>query len=642
MTSGLVKYELRFIILLLKRIMIVVGIYQLARIYFFVTNSQIFSDVSFFDFIKCSLVGLQFDLNAIVSTNIIFILLHILPFQIRSNRYYQLVCKILFYFVNSLAFVVMISDAEYYKFTRRHATVELADFMDEFLPLLSSYLVSYWFIVPIFIFFIFLIEYLYRRTNSSIKNVQDKIIDGRSKLIQVFLFLMACGFCFIAIRGSFSKYSLSPSVAGRYVKPTEAPIVINTPFSIIYSLFHKKLTPVSYFTDGELKDQFQYIKYPSDSSYQNSTGHQPTNIMIIVMESFSAEYTFLYGKENSATPFLDSLAKRSMYFTRMYANATRSVDGIPAIVAGIPAKMDESFISSVYQSNNYMGLPAYLTKKGYSSSFFHGGENGTFNLDLFSYNAGFQNYYGLNEFNGSKSDISHWGVDDEPFFLFTANKMNEMKPPFISLFFSLSSHHPYAVPASYSKSHPQNTNEVLNSVQYADYSLKVFFDRVKNEEWYKNTLFVITADHCGPALNSLSEEKINRLHIPLVLFHPTDTFFNGKIDYPVQQIDILPTILDYLHFNEPYVSFGTSVFNKQTHYTYTNFAGKHYVTDHTHLLELYNEKAVGLFRFKSDYSYEDLVLEQNADIGTQLELKHKAFMQVYTNALIQNKMVYQQ
>lgn len=633
-----VQTELKYIVSLSKKLVLVFVLYQLARLYFFITNYNLFHEESVADILRGFIVAFIFDANAIVYTNMVFIFLQIMPIPIRSARWYQIICKILFYAVNPLMLIIMISDAEYFRFTHRHATFELVSFMDEFIPLIPAYLISYWFVLPIFVLLIMMIEYFYRKTGLAYKSIEPMKLYSTHMLVQVLIFILAGGLGFLAVRGGFQKYPISPIVAGKYVTPSLVPLVINTPFNIIYSYFHKGLEPVNYFREDQLETYFPFVKQPADNSVHSTSVKQ--NVMIIVMESFSAEYTFLYPGHPSSTPFLDSISQRSMYFTQMYANGLRSVDGIPAITAGIPANMDESFLSSVYQTNNFLGLPAYLKDMGYSSSFFHGGENGTFNLDNFAFSAGFQKYYGLNEYNGSTSDLSHWGVYDEPFFKFCANKLQKVRQPFISVFFSLSSHHPYKVPENYSKNYPQNENEVLNSVQYADYSLKRFFESVKSEPWFNNTLFIITADHCGPAIYPGSVDKIYRMHVPLVFYHPVDTFFHGRIDNPAQHVDILPTILDYLNYSKPYKSYGSGLFRNGPHYVNLYSGGINYITDGKFLLETFQGKSTGLFKLNSEHKFSTNLLEDSLSIRNMLELKSRAFYQTYINSLINNNMVY--
>lgn len=638
-----VKNELHYSAVLVKRILIILFIYSMGRLYFFIANKSIIPEFDFQSFLYCSFYGIRFDLCAIAYTNALFIFLHAIPFSFRDRKFYQAICKVLFYLVNGIALLVMIGDAEYYRFSLRHGTIELWDFMKDFIPLIPAYLVDFWYFIPIVILIFIITEFLYRRTKRTSAGVSKKsygafLAGKRNFFIQLVLFMVIGGLTFLAMRGGLQKYPISPVVAGRYVAPPLVPLVINTPFNIISSITHKEVEPIHYFDEKELAENFTYLKQPASDTAMPYYKGTRDNIVIIIMESFSAEYTFLDGPEKSATPFLDSLAQQSMYFTSMYSNGTRSIDGMPAILARIPANMPESFLFSIYQANYYKGLPAHLKELGYSSAYFHGGHNGTFNLDNFSYTAGFEKYYGMNEYHGKNEDESHWGIYDEPFFLFTANKISQMDTPFVASFFSLSSHHPYTVPANYVKTHSQNKNEVLNAIQYADYSLGVFFEKIKTQKWFKNTLFIITADHCGPHVGKKAHLRINRMRVPLILYHPTDTFFKGKNTQVTQQIDIHPTILDFLKYPKGYKSFGTGIYRKGEHFANLYLAGYEYITDGKYVLEIFDEKVTGLFELKNNLAFDENILGSNPDLKNKLENKSKAFKQTYINALIENKM----
>jgi phosphoglycerol transferase MdoB-like AlkP superfamily enzyme len=325
----------------------------------------------------------------------------------------------------------------------------------------------------------------------------------------------------------------------------------------------------------------------------------------------------------------------------MYANGLRSVDGIPAILAGIPAQMEESFLASIYQSNNYKGLADYYKEMGYSTSFFHGGHNGTFNLDNFAYTSGFEKYYGKDQYKGAAADVSHWGIYDEPFFKFTGHEVGKMKPPFLAALFSLSSHHPYEVPEQYVQTHTQHADKLLNSVLYADHALKTFFEQIKQEPWFAHTLFIITADHCGPAITGIGGQKINRLHIPLLMYHPTDSFFRGVRNTPVQQIDIMPTLLDYVHYTKPYGAYGANVWQPGPHYAYGRVGGFNYITDGVYVLEMLDDTTTGLYLLTPRREFVVNLMDSEPTVVNRLATQLKAFMQTYVNTLVENKMLIQ-
>src|SRR5687767_14005145 len=299
-----IRNELQFPGLLAKRLLIILLLYEIARIYFYFINKDLFPDIGIGGLVRCLIFGIRFDLSAIVYTNMIFILLHIIPFDFRSNRYYQIICKVLFYLVNLSIFFIMLGDAEYYAYSLRHGTIELLYFMRDFIALLPAYLIDLWYLFPATFIIIALVEFLYRKTMAS---HPGNVSSRKNFLIQLLLFPIVLGLVFLMARGGLQKYPLAPIHAAKYVPPSWTPMLTNTPFYILYSIFQPNLKPVNYLTQKEVSENFYFIKQPrkGDSIMPSSSG-APDNILIIIMESFSAEYTGQYLGEKSATPFLDS------------------------------------------------------------------------------------------------------------------------------------------------------------------------------------------------------------------------------------------------------------------------------------------------------------------------------------------------
>jgi phosphoglycerol transferase MdoB-like AlkP superfamily enzyme len=143
-----------------------------------------------------------------------------------------------------------------------------------------------------------------------------------------------------------------------------------------------------------------------------------------------------------------------------------------------------------------------------------------------------------------------------------AKKLNKKKEPFFTTFFSLSSHPPYVLPKDYEHNH--NKIDILETIQYSDYALQQFFKSIENEDWYKNTLFIVTADHTsGVSYNKKYKNRIGRYAIPLLLFKG-DGSLKGVNNNIVQQIDIMPTLLEKIHYNKPYLAFGKSILSKES------------------------------------------------------------------------------
>lgn len=184
-----------------------------------------------------------------------------------------------------------------------------------------------------------------------------------------------------------------------------------------------------------------------------------------------------------------------MIFKNGFANGKLSMDALPSIVAGIPSLMTNSYISATYGTNTIQAYPSMLKGKSYHTSFFHGAFNGSQNFDKFAFIAGFDQYFGKNEYPHQGAEDGYWGIFDEEFMQFFCKKQTDFNQPFFSVLFSVSSHNPYPVPEKYRGKFPLGTAKIHESIGYADFALKQYFATAKKQDWFKNTLLVLTADH---------------------------------------------------------------------------------------------------------------------------------------------------
>jgi phosphoglycerol transferase MdoB-like AlkP superfamily enzyme len=146
---------------------------------------------------------------------------------------------------------------------------------------------------------------------------------------------------------------------------------------------------------------------------------------------------------------------------------------------------------------------------------------------------------------------------------YSVKVLDTLPQPFLTSYFSLNPHHPFIIPEPWNSQFPKDKKHpILRSLRYVDASLKRFFDKVKDSPWYSNTLFVITADHGGP-VTSIMHTKADDYHIPIIVFHPGYPDFKGINNSIINQIDIMPTVLDLLEYPKPYFSLGKSLYSNK-------------------------------------------------------------------------------
>jgi phosphoglycerol transferase MdoB-like AlkP superfamily enzyme len=253
--------------------------------------------------------------------------------------------------------------------------------------------------------------------------------------------------------------------------------------------------------------------------------------------------------------------------------------------------------------------------------------------------AGIQHYYGKNEYNNDSDFDGIWGIWDEPFMQYMAKEMDQMKEPFFSSFFSLSSHHPFKVPEQFAGKFPKGTLPLHEPLGYADYALKRFFETASKSPWYQNTLFVICADHASMSHFKEYNTMPNSFAIPIVFYYPGGDL-KGVSDKLVQQIDIMPTVLNYLHYDKPYFSFGFDAFSPdRNNFVVSNIGNIYNFFKGDYFMTYGNQEVTSLNNLKEDKFLNNDLKGKSPLVQDSLLKDLEAFMQQYNNRMIHNKLV---
>lgn len=615
--------------LLITRLAVILLIYLVCRALFYVFNHVYFNDIGVSELLSYFFFGLRFDISAVIVLNAPYIVLQLLPLKVRYHYAYQRSLAALFYITNSIGILANCIDFVYFNFTFKRTTADALAFFtmgEDLRNLLPVFFKDYWYIFFTWIALTWGMVWLYRRTR-----MPSAAADKRWHLRQSAVFVISMAIFLLGYRGGFQLKPVSIISAGEYADAKYIPIIVNTPFTIIKTLEQPGIEPKVYFS----REQALAIYSPYRKG--SSSGFKSMNVVVIIMESFSKEYTSL-GSGKSYTPFLDSLMREGLVFTNAYANGKRSIEALPSIIASIPTIMNEPYSTSLYGSNRIESLASLLRKKGYTTSFYHGGINGTMGFDAFATLAGFDSYYGLNEYGNEEDYDGNWGIWDEPFFQYFANNLNRTQQPFCTAFFSLSSHHPFAVPNQYKDKFPKGDLEIHQCIQYADHSLRRFFETASKMDWFRNTLFVITADHTGPPQGSFYNNSIGNYAVPVV-FYKGDSSLKGINERIMQHIDLMPSILDHLGYDRNYFSFGSSVFSDTIHRYGVHFFNDTYqLMDSAHVLQLDGVKPLALYNYTADSLLQRDLLKEQPVKTAEMEKYLKAFIQVYHHTLVSNSM----
>lgn len=604
-----------------KRFLLLLVFYQACRLGFYFYNYSFFHAWN----LKILLGGLRFDLAALGYINLPFVLLHLIPHKYQDNSNYQKGLLYGFWLVNTLFICLNYIDYEYFKFIGRRSSYGMitADGMEnEIIGLLQTYVIDFW-QIPLFMFVTGFLLWI------GLRKIKYQNVTTTFSIPSLALALLtAVGFVILG-RGGFQPKPLRLVDASKYGEIGNSALVLNTPFSVLKTIGKKgKLNAVQYYS----KDEADRIFNPEQ--HFNHEIPNKKNVVLLILESFGRE-----NIQRGQTPFLDSLITKSYFFEYGFANGKLSMDAVPSTISSVPSLMNTSYISSSYSLNTVYALPKILKDNGYTTSFFHGAFNGSQNFDQYAVVAGFDSYYGMDQYKGPESFDGKWGVFDEDFLQYFAHEIDQFKTPFFTTLFTISSHVPFTIPEKYASKFPKGSTVIHESIAYTDYALKQYFETVKTKDWYNNTLFVITADHTS----SYGEEpkwknNVGKFRIPILFFEPGNPEMVGVHDKNFQQIDILPSLMDLLKINTRLVTFGKS-YQSELDFVVNYLDNIYNFQQGDFYLAFDGEKTLGLYNWKVDPVLENNLMESDLEQKNEMERFLKAYIQSFNQRVQDNQLI---
>jgi phosphoglycerol transferase MdoB-like AlkP superfamily enzyme len=601
---------------------------SLTRLIFFANNVSSFRGEGT-DVLWAFVTGIRFDAVSTAYMLLPFVLL--LPVHSRIRNLQR------WWFLAAVGAMNMLNciDAEFFRFTSRRSTDDLFQFafLSKDIFLIGPDLVrDFWYLIALWLVLMLLVLFLYNRTVHPTFQWEK---EQEGKLASTAIMVLFGLVTVVAMRGGMQRIPIGIIDAGRGGQPHFSVLELNTSFTILKTLGKPDLLEKVYFPEGE--NPVSPVQQPVGEWHGRLRGH---NVVVLIMESFGSEYVgALNGKGHTYTPFLDSLCAEGLLMTNAHANGHRSIEGVPACLAALPTLMYEPFITSRYAQNRFESLPSLLKEMGYSSAFLHGGENGTMGLESFAYQAGFDRYIGRREYPHEGHHDGHWGIFDHHFLNYSVEFFSGIKKPFAAGMFSLSSHHPYTVPKEMKGLFPQGNLPIHESIGYADWSLRNFFEAARKTDWFDSTLFVITADHTSLSEYPEFQTTLGSLRIPILFYHPHDTLLKGRWDTVIQQVDIMPSVLSLLGYGKLFFSLGFNVFNGNDPHMAVAFKFDRYQMLHGGMLLTFDgEQVMALHDLATDPMAHNDAKEGRLDETALQERLMKGYLQNYTRALIHNRM----
>lgn len=625
-----------------KRLGVMLLLLALSRWLLFWFNTGNFPNLSTGEQIRLFFVGMRFDIWTLVIANLPFLIFYGIPFRFKYNKVYCKIVDIVFVITNSIAIALNHIDVIYYRYIDKRMTSELLHFAqdsdDNQSSLIWQFIHDFWFMFVVFAAFFLAIIILTRKTQ-----VKPAVILQKKSWYfgQTIGFLFLIFISIIGIRGGFQMKPISIITAASYTNTRNMPLVLNTPFTIGRGSSGNVLKKVSFYDDNVIDSLYTPIHKDLKVNRFIEGSAEGYNLFFIILESHGQEMVSYYNhqREHSLTPFLDSLLNESLVFDGM-ANGRQSIEALTSILSGLPSLMSRDYVESRYAANRLDGIGTILKRHGYSTAFFHGGNNGTMNFDASALAAGFDSYYGRNEFGNDDFYDGTWGISDMPFLQYTARKVDEMHKPFAAGVFTLSSHHPFSIPKGYTVPEGDYKSDFEKTVRYTDDSMRKFFETMSQYSWYDSTIFVITGDHVNPEhrfdnyLNGYGQYQI------VTAIYSPDLIKAENTGIMLQHTDLGLSLLAAVGSNDTVFSFGRNVFDSLQQPCFMSYLNNIYeYSDGQYMLQSDGQNITAVFDIKADPCLTDnLYIKGEDERWNELDNQFKIRLQQYNNRMINNKL----
>ena len=577
MTSKLTKISYFFVVSIL--------LLTLIRLSLWLIYQDDFSTLNTMEVLQSFWAGLRVDLITIATSCSLFVLLLVLPFKFSDNHRYQKFIGYGWYLILIIILFVLLSDMVYFQFVHRHIGNEITAMSNDthiVLDMLAEYtwLLMIYVILSLGLFFIFK-----KIINNQIPQTPHSFAKRSGIMLMVIIGM------FLLIRGKVEGKSFSISDAFVVNKSASGNLALNGFFTLYRTITTTQKIYTFYDEDEALdtvktllhSDKFAFTDDEFPLSRENiSTTKKVSkpNIVIVLLESWSAKYVDSFGNNNfKVTPNFDKLASQGLLFSNFYANGQRSIEGITALFTGLTVLKGMHYLGAGLELSNLSYIANIAKDNGYSSISMQSSDRGSYRVDALSNIAGFEHYYGAEDMpligDENKSVKPKFGTWDGNMYQLLSQKLSIQKEPFLSFCFTATTHSPFISPGKKWEPYPHNNTNLygfLNTLSYADNKLGEFMQRSQKEPWFDNTIFIFMADHTigfgddSKLFKDTDVKVANRplegMRIPLLIYAPK--FFKHQVIETIgSQADIIPTLMDILDWKGSFSTLSHSLFSPQ-------------------------------------------------------------------------------
>ena len=422
---------------------------------------------------------------------------------------------------------------------------------------------------PILLMFSILFAYtiiaLYLSSKVILYKVPDRSKSYVSRLIFGFLTLSSL---FLAIRGGWQLTPINQSMSYFSAESVLNHAAVNTQWNLIQDILNNKFgndNPYNYFSEKQSKEIVSGLfKKPAQPTTKILNSDHP-NIVLIILESFTARFVEDLNGEKGISPNFKVLASEGILFENIYASSGRTDKGLVATLSAFPSQAIRSIMKQNDKQERLPAISQEFVENAYSSSFYYGGESEFFNMKSYILSHGFQKLIDKHSFD-AKDMNSKWGTYDEKIFLKNLSDMDQEKQPFFSTILTLTNHEPFELPTEPHFKGDDVDSKFRSTAFYTDSCLGAYINAAKQKSWYKNTLFIIIADHGHRIPGNLTEYDPERYRIPLLfLGEVIKPEYNGtRVNKAGSQTDLAATLLNQLNIDSKRYTWSKDLLNPGT------------------------------------------------------------------------------
>ncbi len=369
---------------------------------------------------------------------------------------------------------------------------------------------------------------------------------------------------FVGLRGGLQTFPIDRSWSYFSEKTLLNQAAVNSAWNFFASLtepqeFEKN--PYNYYSKEEVEKVFTSLTnhYPEKTIPILKT--QRPNIILVLLEGWSAEAVGALSHEIDATPRFSELSKKGLLFTKFISTGFRTEQALAAITAGFPSQPKTTIIRKFGKFDNLPSFVKDLYNNGYHTSYYYGGDLYFANTEAYLKSAGYKKIIGQDFFKGKP--FTEWGVFDHELFNFTINDLKNNTQPFFAMIMTSTTHEPFTKKVPKIFKGGTIIDDYYNVLHYCDESLYNFIENSKKESWYPNTLFIIVTDHTNRLPKDRKNYEIKRHWIPCLLYGPAlkEEYVGKTIDFPASHIDFAATILAQLGLKHDKYVWSKNIFN---------------------------------------------------------------------------------